>query len=431
MQKITIRPSTLPTSTTYIAEQVKTTAPFQNPYTSGGCSGLTGCADYSAVVKCLVEIYQGIRSCQTIYLVDKDGSLLDTDRLEYIDITLTNEYGCSVYWFSTRGLEDYNPIEILQTKINGEVLHLTPDNLLEQRDVFFDMKNIGIVENMIRFGGDGTLGEMTTVPLEYNDELVIKTSSRENKVLNLVVKVNGSPNPVRVGEDTKLITLSTGSEAIFDILGCDSNGNVEEVNLDELTIETPALVKDKGAIRICFESYETSHLIPSALNAVITMKFKDDDLAEGGSTHVISCVPIGSVKKNINLSDENETPLISYEIKPERITYDNKKSGLQSTLMLDAVCELNTEIENASPDKYYEETFVCEEIPGKDYHTVVYDELNNIYYWDVFHMLGTEGVNVTTEDLNGNDIYGDIVYITKNHLRVYFVDCVGGKIYIN
>lgn len=423
MQKIKIQPSVSLNSVTYLTDTGYTKQYTGNPYTSTGCSGQSACDGYSAVAKCLIDIWQGVRACQTIYLIDKNGELLDTDRLEYVDITIRNEYGCSVYWFSSRGLEDYNPVEFLQEKVSGELLDITPDTLgkvLAESVLDYTKGLVTAGEGFVALGSDDAIGEIVTLPLGYTDSVYLTATEHESNYGRLVVKFNGTPNPVQFGQRTELHSLSDNGEAILDIMSCDASNNPNEVLFSELRFETTALVRNKGAVRICFEAYENSYMMPASVNALVTMKFRDDDPEEAGNTYMVSCVRIGTVRKNPNLGDSDETPLISSEVRPEWVEYDNTESGLQGTNMLQAICGVEAKLRDARKDKRFTGHFDC-----------ILDEDTGEYYWDVFHHLGVEGVEVTAKNDDGQDIEGDVVYISRNHLRLYFSECVNGTVYIN
>lgn len=428
MQRIKITPNLTSTSVTYLNDNGVTGISYvKNPYTSTGCSGSNVCNDYTAVTKCLIDIYQGIRACQTIYLVDKNNNLLDLDRLDWIDLTIMNEFGCSVYWFSTREMEYYNGIEVLQEKVDGDIFSIDASNWdnFAKNNVFDYTKDLVYADKengFIEIGNEYEVGEIITNPITYNEKLYITISPYLLGGDTIVVKANGSPNPVKLGEQTELISVTgDGSSMMLDIISENTNHEPVEMQVREIKISTISGVKNKGAIRVCFEDYETMHMMPANLTGVLTFKFKDNDDEESGSTHVVSCIGIGRVYKNVNLDDNLETPIISHEVIPEHITYDNTKSGLQSTTMIKAIAEACYNIENVKQDKNYEHFFgECK-----------YSEKKDLYYWDVYHMLGIMEVDVSLEDINGNDIEGDVEYISINHLKVWFTECVKGYIYIN
>lgn len=427
MQRIKITPNLTSTSVTYLNDNGVTGISYvKNPYTSKGCSGSNVCNDYTAVTKCLIDIYQGIRACQTIYLVDKNNNLLDLDRLDWIDLTIMNEFGCSVYWFSTREREYYNGIEVLQEKVTGDIFSIDASNWdnFAKNNVFDYTKDLVYADKengFIEIGNEYEVGEIITNPISYNEKLYITISPYLLGGDTIVVKANGSPNPVKLGEQTELISVTgDGNSMMLDIISENTNHEPVEMQVREIKISTISGVKNKGAIRVCFEDYETMHMMPANLTGVLTFKFKDSDV-EGGTTHVVSCIGIGRVYKNVNLDDNLETPIISHEVIPEHISYDNTKSGLQSTTMVKAIAEVCYNIENVKQDKNYEHFFdECK-----------YSEEKDLYYWDVFHMLGTMEVDVSLEDTNGNDLEGDVEYISINHLKVWFTECVEGYIYIN
>ena len=428
MQRIKITPNLTSTSVTYLNDNGVTGISYvKNPYTSKGCSGSNVCNDYTAVTKCLIDIYQGIRACQTIYLVDKNNNLLDLDRLDWIDLTIMNEFGCSVYWFSTREREYYNGIEVLQEKVTGDIFTIDANNWdnFAKNNVFDYTKDLVYADKengFIEIGNEYEVGEIITNPIPYNEKLYITISPYLLGGDTIVVKANGSPNPVKLGEQTELISVTgDGSSMMLDIISENTNHEPVEMQVSGINISTVSGVKNKGAIRVCFEDYETMHMMPANLTGVLTFKFKDNDAEESGSTHVVSCIGIGRVYKNVNLDDNLETPIVSHEVIPEHISYDNTDSGLQSTTMLNAVAEVCYNLNNVKQDKNYTHLF----------EDCKYSEEKDLYYWDVYHMQGTMEVDVSMEDLDGNDVEGDIEYISINHLKVWFTECVQGYIYIN
>lgn len=437
MQRIKIPSETLKTSVTYITgDNGLKTEVVRNPYTSPGCSGENYCGDYGAVAKCLVDVYQGIRACQTIYLLDKDGTPLDLDGVEWIDVTIMNEYGCSVYWFSTRDMEFYNPVEILQRKIDGVLLDVTASDWEYVRTKHvFDAVNVSVSGGNLVLGSPERAGEIVFNPVEYRERLVLHVTPGEGNTGRMTARFNGAPNPVPLGEDVELISMfaEDGGAAVLDLTGADSNGNPGEVVVERIEAKTVATVVDKGGIRVCFDERETSYVMPAAISAAVTFKFKEG-VADGG-VHRVTCVRIGRFLKNTDLDASLETPVLSKEIIPELVTYDNKESGLQSTNMRDAIDETCALINNAAEDKHYSCMYICPGNPDRSTGPGVYmcrhDESSGLWYWDVWHKLGVAEVNVTLEDLEGNDVEGDIEYIDNNSLRVWFTQCVEGVVYIN
>lgn len=422
--------STIYTTTTNVVAQQ-----YVNPYTST-CNGGAACASYGALTKCPIDIYQGVRACQTIYLIDADGNLIDTDRLDNVSVTIQNSFGCKVYWFSTQELEDYNPIEFLQTKYDGEMLRIDANNFNEvmfgDDTPMFDVdeNSIYLEDGKIRVVSDGCSTPFITTPLEYTDKITVNMAvSDMDDGMKLVMRANGSPNILEPNGETELIMLTESSDGCILDFSVNGTGGF---TLDGLQLTTVGGIDNKGAIRICFEDYETQDMVPSVLTAIVTYKFKDDDPTEHGATHIVKCVQIGTIHKNETLNTDDETPIISHLVRPEHIVYDNSESGLESTNMADATLEVKYMIENFHNDKHYEADCVCAR-----------SEMRNMYYWLVNHNLGLlvtkqadgtnkgVGVSVTLEDTDGNDIYGEIEYINENTLLVWFTECVDGRIIIN
>lgn len=424
--------STVYTTTTNVVQQ---TAQNTNPYLAS-CSGQSACASYGALTKCGIDIWQGVRACQTIYLVGKDGNLIDTDRLDYVTVTAENVFGCKVYWFDSRGTEDTNPIEFLQSKFDGEMFHINADNF---NDIMFgsnspmfdvDEDSIFLSDGQIKVVSGGCTAPFITVPLEYSEHISVRAGiSDETGSLKLTMRANGAPNVIQPNEDNEIVMLTESTDKCMLEFGVSGEGSF---TLDDMVFVTNAGISNKGAVRVCFEDYETKYMIPSVLTGTVVFKFKDDDPTEQGSVQVVKCVPIGTVHKNNTLDDSDETPVISELVRPEHIVYDNSESGLESDNMADVTIEMKQKIEGFHNDKHYEADCVAEE-------DVMYDR----WYWRVEHNLGIYltsrangelmgmGVKVTTFDTEGNEIYGGIKYIDENRLLVYFAEQVDGKIIIN
>lgn len=261
MQRIKITPNLTSTSVTYLNDNGVTGISYvKNPYTSTGCSGSNVCNDYTAVTKCLIDIYQGIRACQTIYLVDKNNNLLDLDRLDWIDLTIMNEFGCSVYWFSTREREYYNGIEVLQEKVTGDIFSIDASNWdnFAKNNVFDYTKDLVYADKengFIEIGNEYEVGEIITNPISYNEKLYITISPYLLGGDTIVVKANGSPNPVKLGEQTELISVTgDGSSMMLDIISENTNHEPVEMQVSGINISTLSGVKNKGAIRVCIVS---------------------------------------------------------------------------------------------------------------------------------------------------------------------------------
>ena len=308
---IKILPSTMAGSTVYTTTANVVSQQYANPYTKS-CNGLGACTSYGAVVKCLTSIYQGVRACQTIYLLDKDGNLLDTDRLDYVTVALQNIYGCNVGGFDSRNLSD-GAIAFPQVKYDGEVFKITPENF---NDIMFGggspmfSVNEDVIQlhngNIVVNAGD-TATIFMTEPIEYNEKVVVDARVREpygDPVLTM--RANGSPNILPPNEEYELIMLTESDEGCMLEFGIATSGEDAGFILDEMTIRTVAGISHQGEVQICFSEGSTANMVPSSLTATVMFKFKDDDEIEHGSTQVVTCVPIGTVYKNAMLSTNDD-----------------------------------------------------------------------------------------------------------------------------
>lgn len=90
-----------------------------------------------------------------------------------------------------------------------------------------------------------------------------------------------------------------------------------------------------------------------------------------------------------------------------------KGCGIEADNVQDALDLMCDKLNNKVKDKHFEQIF---ETPS--------------LIWEVKHNLG-KMVSVFMEDLEGNDIEGDIEYANDDVVVVYFKEPVAGKIFIN
>lgn len=96
------------------------------------------------------------------------------------------------------------------------------------------------------------------------------------------------------------------------------------------------------------------------------------------------------------------------------IAYErNEGCGIDAYNVQDAIDAICDKMEKEINDKYFEAIF--------------YDPL---MVWKIVHGLN-KMVSVTLEDLDGNDIEGDVEYVDSNTVLVRFSQPVSGKAYMN
>lgn len=367
-------------------------------YASSGCSGQSECGGYSAVMSCLVQIYQGVRTCGTMLLLDKDGNPLDTDRLESVDVTLMNEYGCAVYWFSSTGEEEYNPVTFIQTRVGGEIVacyeYAEFARLVNDETTFID--NCELVEDssespLLVIGANDGYGSIILSDITSEGEVYLEMDCGDHD--SPFVKWDGLPRG-KIGERTLLENICGCESHVLEFYG---RGAIKSFELSG-----DIAVVNKGKILLCIEGYESSRMMPANLSAYITLKFKDDDAEEQGAVHIVDCVRFGRVYRNYNLSEGLETPLESYEVRPDHISYDNSASGLQAVNVKDAIAELSGDVDKMASDKYREIYIEPDNVVLRD------GEFGYGYYWELRHELKCKDVNVRCFAYNGSGGYDEV-----------------------
>lgn len=303
------------TTTTTIISNGYTTTTTQTVvkpdiYNDKGCNSNRNCKTYSAVADCILDLYNGINTCQNVYLFDKDGQLLDTDRLEYVNISLSNEHECVV--MDTTSSDGGLYVSFLQETYDGELFEITPDNYYDMYEKFFDTFNVSIYntsgsvcpdpENAIVLGNiEGetcvTFGQIIFNPISYMKNLYIEVNSAENNVGYCTCFVNGIPQNIEFNNKTEIINvLDDCDTAVVSVSSFGPEFIQTITSIEKIKFYTTKGFKNKGMIKLCYDGNFIPK-IPGALTATIILKFKDSDKEEKGALHVISCVPVANVKR--------------------------------------------------------------------------------------------------------------------------------------
>ena len=102
------------------------------------------------------------------------------------------------------------------------------------------------------------------------------------------------------------------------------------------------------------------------------------------------------------------------DISAKDVFYEKKEGcGIDADNVQDALDIMCDKLNNEVRDKYFSMAF--------------FDPLK---IWDVEHDLN-KMVSVTLEDLDGNDIEGDVEYVSVNQIKIWFSQPVAGWVYVN
>lgn len=91
----------------------------------------------------------------------------------------------------------------------------------------------------------------------------------------------------------------------------------------------------------------------------------------------------------------------------------SESCGIEADNVQDALDIMCAKINNEVKDKHFIETF--------------FDPLDT---WEVVHNLN-KMVSVTIEDLDGNDMEGDVEWVDLNIIVIHFSQPVSGSVYVN
>lgn len=318
------RTTTTTTTTTVVKPDI---------YNDKGCSnGPQQCSGYNAIVKCLVDLYAGVNVCQEIYLVDSNGNPLDLDRIDKIDIALRNEFDCAVMT-----TDDGLNVESMQTNYYGKLFTITPDNFWDKEDLYFELHNVEVTDNdkylicpdkdhaiVLGKGNQGTTdlqglqglkenndtcishGHITFNPFFYTSDLYLEIKPNENNSGTCICTLNGLPQKITFNEKNKLINVLSGrDESILSIVSFDSNYTPSIAKLDMIELTCSNGYRNKGLIKLCYDGSKIP-TINGNLVAEIMLKFNEHDPTEPDSVRIISCVPVGTVKKSYIIHEHHE-----------------------------------------------------------------------------------------------------------------------------
>lgn len=289
--------------TTTTQTTVKTTLP--NIYNDKGCSGSGKCKGFSVYVPCIADLYGGLRYCQDMFILGKDGQPLDTSRLEYFTMTINNEYDCPVMVKST----DDGSITFEQKKYDGTLFKITPKNFrdYEDDDAFFEVYNTTIMDSSLEvcpddydaiiIGRDDTFckqsGHILFNPFEYYADLAIKITPADDKTADCICELNGMPQSIIPGESTPLMNIMDSCKgAVLKIASMDSYYESTVAEIKEILITCTKGITDQGKIRVCYTGDELNKILPTALHAVFKLKFWETDAEEQGAEYAIPCTSI-------------------------------------------------------------------------------------------------------------------------------------------
>lgn len=293
--------------TTTTVQTVKTVLP--NVYNDKGCVGTSKCKGFSVYVPCIPDLYGGLRYCQDIFILGKDGQPLDTSRLDYLDITFNNEYDCPVMFMTTQGgVRSDGLITFLQKKYDGKLFDITPKNFWEHYDdnTFFEIHNTTVTNSdselcpddydAIVIGKDD--GECTQFgyilfnPIKYTSDLAVKITPVEGKEADCVCEVNGMPNATIIGQTTPLIDIIDKGEAVLKITSLTPYNESSVAEISRIEITCTKGITDQGKVRICYIGEKLAEIPKTALYAVFRLKFLETDAEEMGAEYVIPCTNI-------------------------------------------------------------------------------------------------------------------------------------------
>lgn len=292
-----------------------TTTVVPNIYNDKGCgSGTPSCGEYSAYVKCMQDLYAGVGACQEIYILDSNGQPVDIDRIDRIDMTLSNEFECVV--MSTGNAIS---IESLQSSYDGTLFELNPDNFWDNEDKYFETHNVRVADNdpelicpddekAIILGkeenGETLHGHIIFNPFPYTGALYLKIMSNENNEGSCICMLNGLPQIVTLNAKNNVINILDNCDAsVLTIMSLNSLYSPSVLKVNSITVSCTKGVTNKGLVKICYDGSKIPE-IAGRLTAEIMLKFNDSDV-EAGATKIIKCVPMANVKKSTMITKNN------------------------------------------------------------------------------------------------------------------------------
>lgn len=311
--------ATTTTTTTYSVNNgsVTTTKTVKsNIYDDKGCDSTGSCANYGAWTKCLVDLYHGVDICQNIYILDANGQPVDLERLDKIELVLTNEFGCPE--MSTgHGIS----VKSLQQTYHGDLFKITPENFLDMESKYFDYHNVGIADDSSSICPDGTTainktaivlgecvgdhaheGHIIFNPFDYSGDLFVEIDKHADNKGKCIVMINGLPQSIEFNEKTKLVNVLDGcTKSIITVMSVDADFKQTQALLTSIDFSCTKGYLNKGLVQICYSGAKIPRLA-GKLTAEIVLKFNAQDDEEPDATKVISCFPIAHVRQSMILA---------------------------------------------------------------------------------------------------------------------------------
>ena len=307
--------TTTTVSTGYGTSTTTTTTTVVRPdiYNDKGCStGPQSCGNYSAVVKCLADLYAGIDFCQNVYILDPDGNPVDINRIDKIDIAVSNEFGC-VVMTSDDGIS----VSSSQSTYYGDLFTITPDDFWDKERLYFDWHNIRVRDNdsnldcpdceksiVLGYGGDETEsacpehGYIIFNPMYHSGDLYVELTPSESNEGHCIGTINGIPIDIKFGEKMPFVNVLKGTEeSVISIMSYTANNEPNVAKLDMIKISCDKGYRNKGMISICYDG-SSIPAVTGRLTAEIMLKFNEYDETEQGATKIINCVPLANVMKS-------------------------------------------------------------------------------------------------------------------------------------
>lgn len=302
------------TTTTYSVNNgsVTTTKTVKsNIYNDKGCDNIGSCANYGAWTKCLVDLYHGVDVCQNIYILDANGQPMDLERLDKIELVLTNEFGCP-----EMSTEHGISVKSLQQTYYGDLFKINPENFWDMESKYFDLHNVRIADDSLPICPDDTTaivlgeygdnyaceGHIIFNPFDYSGDLFVEIDSHDCNTGKCIVMINGLPQPITFNKKNKLVNVLDGcTKSIITLMSVGPDFEQTQALLKSIDFSCTKGYLNKGLVQICYSGAKIPRLA-GKLTAEIALKFNAQDDEEPDATKVISCFPIAYVRQSMILA---------------------------------------------------------------------------------------------------------------------------------